>query len=136
MAGTYQIRAFFLFFVNLSINVFSLNGQGSHMHTDEFEISLLRELRVCGNTIQRIKKTLILMEQKHHKTTETFVDEYRSGRLKDDPDNRDDYAAWQSSYESLLQWKDLERQYQEKLSIMKVSGGKSSSRKQKVPRMD
>ncbi len=103
------------------------------MHTDEFEISLLRELKVCGNTIQRIKKTLALMEQKHHKTTGSFIDEYRTGRLNDDPDNRDDYAAWEGSYESLLQWQDLERQYQEQLRIMKVSGGKSSTRGKKMP---
>jgi hypothetical protein len=109
---------------------FHHEGQGSDMHTDEFEISLLRELKVCGNTIQRIKKTLILMEEKHHKTTEAFMNEYRSGKLSDDPDNGDDYAAWQSSYESLLQWQNLERQYQEKLSIMKVSKEKSSSPEQ------
>lgn len=100
------------------------------MHTDEFEISLLRELKVCGNTIQRIKKTLTLMEQKHHKTTDTFIDEYRTGRLNDASDNKDDYSAWESSYESLMRWQDLERQYQEQLSIMKISGKKSSSREQ------
>ena len=54
------------------------------MHTDEFEISLHRELKVCENTIQRIKKTLGLMEQKHHKTTEAFSEEYRSGKLDAD----------------------------------------------------
>ncbi len=43
------------------------------MHTDKFEISLHRELKVCGNTIQRIRKTLELMEQKYHKTTEAFI---------------------------------------------------------------
>lgn len=103
------------------------------MHTDEFEISLLRELKVCGNTIQRIKKTITLMEQKHHKTTSTFIDEYRTGRLNDDPDNRDDYSAWESSFVSLRQWQDLERQYQEQLSIMKVPGGEPSTREKKVP---
>lgn len=106
------------------------------MHTDEFEISLLRELKVCGNTIQRIRKTLTLMEQKHHKTTETFIGEYRTGRLNNAPDNKDDYSAWESSYESLVRWQDLERQYQEQLSIMKISGKKSSFREQggtKVP---
>jgi len=96
------------------------------MHPHEFEISLLRELKVCGNTIQRIKKTLTLLEQKHHKPTDTFIDEYRTGRLNDDEDNRDDYSAWESSYESLKRWQDLERQYQERLRIMKISGKSSS----------
>ena len=100
------------------------------MHTDEFEISLLRELKVCGNTIQRIKKTLALMEQKHHKTTDAFIREFRAGSLNDDLKNKDDYSAWESSYESLVKWLDLERQYQEQLSIMKISGGKPSSGQQ------
>jgi hypothetical protein len=100
------------------------------MHTDEYEISLLRELKVCGNTIQRIKKTLTLMEQKHHKNTDTFIEESRTGRLSDDPDTKDDYAAWQSSYESLIQWQNLERQYQEQLRIIKITGKKIPSQQQ------
>lgn len=90
------------------------------MHTDEFEISLHRELKVCGNTIQRIRKTLGLMEQKYHKTTEAFIEEYRNGKLDADLDNKDDYRAWESSYTSLKQWQDLERQYQEQFRIMKI----------------
>ncbi len=99
------------------------------MHFHEFEISPLRELKVCGNTIQRIKKTLTLMEQKYHKTTDTFIHEYRAGRLDNDQEHKDDYSAWESSYESLRRWQNLERQYQEQLRTMKISG-KSSSEEQ------
>ena len=91
------------------------------MHTDEFEISLFRELKVCSNTIQRIKKTLGLLERKHKKTTATFIEEYPNGKLSSDTDNKSDYAAWWSSYESLKQWQDLERQYQEQFRTMKIS---------------
>ena len=90
------------------------------MHTDEFEISLSRELKVCENTIKRIKKTLGLMEQKHHKTTEAFIEEYRSGKLDADTENGDDYRAWENTYESLRKWQDLERQYQEQYVKMKI----------------
>jgi hypothetical protein len=34
------------------------------MHTDEYEISLYRELAVCKNTIRRIKKSLGILERK------------------------------------------------------------------------
>ncbi len=102
------------------------------MHTDEFEISLLRELKVCGNTIHRIKKTLALMEQKHHKTTDAFIDEFRSGKLSNDPGNKDDYAVWESSYESLKRWQDLESQDQEQLSIMSISAKKNPASDQGV----
>jgi hypothetical protein len=91
------------------------------MHTDEFEISLFRELKVCGNTIQRIKKTLGLMEQKYHKTTEAFIREYRNGELDNDADSKDAYSAWDNTYASLQRWQDLERKYQEQYRIMKIS---------------
>lgn len=74
---------------------------------------LSRELSVCSNTIKRIKKTLELMEQKHNRTTEAFMEEMRSGRLREDVDLEDDYEAWKSSYESLRKWEDLEKQYRE-----------------------
>ena len=90
------------------------------MHTDEFEISLHRELKVCENTIQRINKTLGLMERKYHKTTEAFIEEYRSAKLATDLENKDDYVAWESSYASLRQWQDLEQQYREQFRIMKI----------------
>jgi len=89
------------------------------MHENEFEISLSRELKVCGNTIRRIKKTLSLMEQKYHKATEAFIREYRNGELDNDADNKDGYSAWDSTYASLKQWQDLEREYQEQYRIMK-----------------
>jgi len=89
------------------------------MHENEFEISLSRELKVCGNTIRRIKKTLSLMEQKYHKTTEAFIREYRNGELENDADNKDGYSAWDSTYASLKRWQDLEREYQERYRIMK-----------------
>lgn len=89
------------------------------MHTDEYEISLNRELAVCKNTIQRIKKSLGILERKHSKTTEAFIAEYRSGKLTQHPEFKDDYEAWQSSYDSLKRWEGLEKQYQDAYRIMK-----------------
>jgi len=91
------------------------------MHTDEFEISLSRELSVCKNTISRIKKTLGILERKHNKTTESFIEELLSGTLSQDhPDYKDDYEAWKSSYDSLKQWEALQQQYQDALRMMKI----------------
>ncbi len=89
------------------------------MHTDEFEISLLRELQVCGNTIKRIVIFLEMMERKHEKSTASFIKEYQNGSLDREGEFKDDYTAWESNYESLRQWQDLERQYQEQFRIMK-----------------
>lgn len=90
------------------------------VRTDEEGISLSRELTVCRNAIQRIRKTLQLFEQKHHKTTEVFMKEIRSGKPAGHPDLKDDYDAWQSSYESLRSWEGLEKQYQEACNMRKL----------------
>ncbi len=85
--------------------------QKLHLNTDEYEISLSRELNVCRSTIKRIQKTLSLLEQKHNRTTEAFMEEVRSGALREDAGLKDDYEAWKSSYESLKKWEELEREY-------------------------
>ena len=90
------------------------------MHTDEFEISLARELSVCKNTIQRIKKSLGLLERKHNKTTEAFIQELKAGTLNVHSELKDDYEAWQNSYESLRRWEELEKQYEEAYRMMKI----------------
>jgi hypothetical protein len=90
------------------------------MQADEFEISPSRDLGICDNTIQRIKKTLGILERKHNITTEDFIEKLQSGALSaDHPDYKDDCAAWRNSYESLKQWEELKQQYQEALRKMK-----------------
>ena len=90
------------------------------MHADEFEISLSRELNVCKNTIKRIKDSLGILERKHHKSTEAFIAELHAGTLPENADMKDDYTAWQSSYDSLKQWKEMEKQYQEAFKTMRI----------------
>ncbi len=90
------------------------------MNTDEYEISLSRELAVCKNTIQRIKKTLLLLEQKHNKKTEEFIEELRRAKEGHAAYSEDDREAWKSSYESLNRWEELQRQYQEAYRKMKI----------------
>ncbi len=90
------------------------------MRNDEFEISPLRDLKICGNAIKRIVEFLNMMERKHKKNTASFIEEYQNGTLDKESEFKDDYTAWESSYESLKQWQDLERKYQEQLRIMKI----------------
>lgn len=87
------------------------------MHTDEYEISLSRELAVCKSTMKKIKEFFAIMERKHNKTTAQFVDEYDSGKLTNDPG---DYRIWRDNYASLKNWEELERQYQEIYVKMKI----------------
>jgi len=94
--------------------------QKIQMHTDEYEISLSRELGVCRNTMKRIRKTLELLEQKHQRTSKAFMEDVRTGKLKNDPDLKEDYDAWQSSYESLKKWEELEKEYVVIFNSMKI----------------
>jgi len=52
------------------------------VHSEEFEISLARELNVFKNTIQRTWTSPGLLEQKHNKTTAVFIEELQNGNLK------------------------------------------------------
>ncbi|MGC1454437.1 MAG: hypothetical protein WA946_04540 [Nitrospirota bacterium] len=90
------------------------------MPYDEYEISLARELNLCKNTIQRIQKSLGILERKHNKTTEVFIQELLDNKLIDRLEFKDDYAAWQSSYDSLKKWQELEQQYREAFRTMKI----------------
>jgi hypothetical protein len=87
------------------------------VHTDEYEISLSRELAVCKSTIKKIKESFVLLERKHGKTTEQFVREFDDGKLTD---NQDEYRVWRDTYASLESWEKLERQYQEIFVKMKI----------------
>ncbi len=89
------------------------------MHTDEYEISLERELTVCKKMIQRINKTLELLEKKHNKQTAAFIAERKNGTLQANAVFEDDFQAWESSYDSLQRWQELEKQYQEIYRTMK-----------------
>jgi TRAP-type mannitol/chloroaromatic compound transport system substrate-binding protein len=90
------------------------------VHYDEYEISLTRELNVCKNTIQRIQKSLGILERKHNMTTEAFIQELQNNKLTDHPEFKEVYDAWQSSYESLKRWEELEQKYREEFRRMKI----------------
>ncbi len=87
------------------------------MHTDEYEISLHRELAVCKSTIKRIQEFFAIMERKHARTTEQFVREYDSGKLLG---NEEDYRAWRGNYDSLKNWEKLQSEYEEMFRLMKI----------------
>ncbi len=87
------------------------------MHTDEYEISLSRELAVCKSTIKKIKEFFGILERKYNKTTAQFVKEYDSGKISG---HKEDFEPWRSNYESLKGWEELERQYEEAFRMMKI----------------
>jgi hypothetical protein len=87
------------------------------VHTDEYEISLSRELHVCEKKIEKIAKTLAGMETKYGMKTEVFAVEFSHGNISG---QKDDYKGWLREYEALKKWEVLRDQYAELLRMMKI----------------
>lgn len=87
------------------------------MHTDEYEISLSRELDVCNKTIRKIRKTLRKMEKKYDMPTEEFSEGYRKGRF---PADNKDFEAWFNGYEALKSWEKRKADFEEIFYRMKI----------------
>ncbi len=86
------------------------------MHTDEYEISLYRELGVCKKAIQGLEKTLSGFENKYNLTTAAFIERYNN----EDIGNNSDFTLWNENYESLRRWTERGRQYETMLRLMKI----------------
>ncbi len=87
------------------------------MHTDEYEISLRRELNACEKQLTKIKKRLAHFEKKYDMETGVFVAEFRCGGVEG---QKDDLGVWMKEYEVLKKWETLRDQYAELLRKMKV----------------
>ena len=73
------------------------------MHTDEYEISLSREIDVCRNRVRAIKKTLCKMEHEYGITTEQFLDDLKN---ESNPVSGSDASKWVENCEALKVWQD------------------------------
>ena len=79
------------------------------MHTDEYGISLLREVNICNKKLKEIRLFLSMMEEKYKINSDVFIEEYESTARKDNKD----FAAWKENYEALKTWTHLKEQYDE-----------------------
>jgi hypothetical protein len=80
------------------------------MRTDEYEISMYREIDVCKRMIIGLKKTLAGIENKHNKSSSIFIKELEIGN---DPDCKKDCREWKDNYEALKRWEEKLSQYEE-----------------------
>ena len=79
------------------------------MHTDEYEISLSREIDVCRSRIRAIKKTLCKMEQKYGVTTEQFLkNPGKSAAAISDSDA----GRWTENCTALTGWRDKQQEFE------------------------
>ncbi|MFO0751956.1 MAG: hypothetical protein U0411_01345 [Thermodesulfovibrionales bacterium] len=86
------------------------------MHTDEYAITLSREVTICNKKLKEIEKFLAKMEKKYHMTTEAFLKEYATGEKTWSRD----FSAWKENHEALKRWRELKVQYDEAYRMMKT----------------
>jgi hypothetical protein len=87
------------------------------MHTDEYEISLSRELKVCNNYIHSLQKWLLKMEIIYNLTSDEFVKGYCNGLFS--ADNRD-FQAWFKAAEELKRWEARRNEFEQMYRLMRI----------------
>lgn len=86
------------------------------MNTDEYQISLAREITVCNNIIARTARKLARLEKKYSMTTAEFVQRAKEKSGVDTAERR----RWLQEYETLLTWQQRLREYEEALSTIRL----------------
>ncbi|MBI5556860.1 MAG: hypothetical protein HY885_04420 [Deltaproteobacteria bacterium] len=79
------------------------------LQTDEYTISISREITVCRNMIDRQKKELALFEKRYNISTEQLI----AGEAPETGGAARDMEAWRHGYEGLLAWRQRLREYEE-----------------------
>lgn len=79
------------------------------MHSDEYGITLSREVNICNKKLKEIARFLAAMEEKYKMTTDVFIAGFERG----EGETRKDFAAWKENYEALKTWTRLKEQYDE-----------------------
>lgn len=87
------------------------------MHTDEYEISLSRELDVCKKKVDVLMKKLSRRENNFNVSTEELITYADHGET---PSGDKDFIAWMDDYYALRKWQSTLQQYEELFLQMKI----------------
>jgi len=87
------------------------------VHTDEYEISLSRELAVCEGYVRSARAVLERMETRHGMTTDAFLGRCRTGECAAEGE----FGEWQQAHGSLLRWSAARDEYRGLLDAMRQS---------------
>ncbi|MDA8100800.1 MAG: hypothetical protein M0042_14380 [Nitrospiraceae bacterium] len=87
------------------------------MHTDEYEISLWRELKVCEGYIRTYRRRLEGLEQQHGMTTKELLARMSGCSVP----KTGDLGEWMEAHEALERWTATASEYGRLLGGMKQS---------------
>jgi hypothetical protein len=82
------------------------------MHTDEYEISIGREISLCRKLIRRLKSSIQKREKQYGISTEGFLKGLNQGRLAE---TNPDFLNWSKDYQELRSWERMLGEYEEEL---------------------
>jgi hypothetical protein len=85
------------------------------MHTDEYEISIGREITLCRKFIKQIRDSLHTREKQHGITTEALLQAVEQGRLSE----QSDFPSWRKEHQDLRYWQKMLNEYEEALRTLK-----------------
>jgi hypothetical protein len=91
------------------------------MHTDEYEISLTREINICQRVVSETRTKLARRGQHFGMNYPKASQAVTEGRLViDGPELTD----WREDFEALPQWEQRLEQYREALAVMRISASR------------
>lgn len=85
------------------------------LQTDEYGISISREITVCRNMIDRQKKELARFEKQYGISTARMI----AGEMPETGKEARDLEAWRNGYEGLLAWRQRLREYGEAYNALR-----------------
>jgi len=85
------------------------------MHTDEYEISIGRELAHCRKMIRRLKESLERREKQYGMTTAAFLRALEEGCLSDQHPKQ----SWNQEHQELQYWQKTLTEYEKALNSLK-----------------
>lgn len=86
------------------------------MHTDEYEISVWREIALCRKVIERLKNALQEKEARYGMATKDFLSGFKAGLF---PELNHDFLLWSEESHELHNWQHKLREYEEAFQMLK-----------------
>ena len=85
------------------------------MHTDEYEISIGREIAFCRKMVRQLKDSLEGREKQCGMTTEAFLQTLEAGCWSE----QHPMQRWSQEYQELRYWQKMLTEYEEAMESLK-----------------
>lgn len=98
-----------------------ITGEGSGMHTDEYEISIAREINHCQRVVARTRGKL---EERRLRFGVDFTEAARAADEARLTIEARELAAWREDVEALPVWEQRLEEYRQALAVMRISASR------------